>query len=83
MSQLTRSQLGMATDESGAYRHMLECEKRLKKSRKRWHQHVRATHTLKEKADELKAKLDETSAVLVEKPQWSEFWRDKTKGMPR
>ena len=33
------------------------------------HQHVRATHTLKEKAEELKTKLDETNAALAEMQQ--------------
>ena len=42
-------------------------------------QHVRATHMLKEKAEDLKAKLEETNAALAEKQQWSDFWLDKTK----
>ena len=30
-----------------------------------WYQHVRATHMLKEKAEELNTKLDETNAALA------------------
>ena len=34
---------------------------------------------LREKADELKTKLQETYAALSEKEQWVDFWLDKTK----
>ena len=45
---------------------------------KQWflHQHVRATHILNEKVEEIKTeletKLDETNAALAEKQQWSD-----------
>ena len=41
------------------------------------HQHVRATRRLKEKAEELKTKLDEINAALVEKQQSSDKITDE------
>ena len=77
--ELPDSMPGKATDESGAYKRMLECERRLKKARKKWQQQVRATDMLREKAEELKAKLQETYVTLSENEQWVDFWLGKTK----
>ena len=66
-------------DEAKAYRHMLACEKKLKKARKKWKSHTDGLESLSSEADELQCKLDAVKAKLGHKCDWIEWWSQKQK----